>query len=366
MSSEDMKESTFALETIVAHAMQIPGIEVNRSRFLSSIFPEKDYDLERIINEGPVAAGIDQETLAKLANKLIFKRTGASSVASFLAGLPGGVALAATIPADVLQFFAMAVRLAQELAYLYGAEDFWKNGEIDNEKVRNQMVLYCGVMFGASGAVSGVRVLTAQIAKTALKKIPQKALTKTFWYPIVKQVAKAIGVKVTKTTVANGISKAIPVIGGVISGSLNFASMYPMAHRLQKSLEDASFDYTDEELAADIEVIENIETEGSAAASEETPQKSQLFDRVKETTWSIAKRGVSAAKGAFNTMGQSISSVFNKKKDSPSEENTQDENRPMMTFDERIEMIRKLKDLLDDGIITQEEFDQKKAQLLEL
>ncbi|MBP5253883.1 MAG: SHOCT domain-containing protein [Lachnospiraceae bacterium] len=142
--------------------------------------------------------------------------------------------------------------------------------------------------------------------------------------------------------------------------------MYPMAHRLQKSLEDASFDYTDEELAADIEVIENIETEGSAAASEETPQKSQLFDRVKETTWSIAKRGVSAAKGAFNTMGQSISSVFNKKKDSPSEENTQDENRPMMTFDERIEMIRKLKDLLDDGIITQEEFDQKKAQLLEL
>jgi hypothetical protein len=63
--------------------------------------------------------------------------------------------------------------------------------------------------------VSGVRVLSTQIAKTTLKKLPQKALTKTFWYPIVKQIGKAIGVKVTKTTVAKGFSKAIPVIGGL-------------------------------------------------------------------------------------------------------------------------------------------------------
>ena len=33
-------------------------------------------------------------------------------------------------------------------------------------------MLYCGVMFGVSGAVSGVRVLSTQLSKTALKKIP--------------------------------------------------------------------------------------------------------------------------------------------------------------------------------------------------
>ena len=37
---------------------------------------------------------------------------------SFAAGIPGGLAMAATIPADVAQFFGMALRLAQELAYL--------------------------------------------------------------------------------------------------------------------------------------------------------------------------------------------------------------------------------------------------------
>ena len=67
--------------------------------------------------------------------------------------------MAATIPADVMQFFGMALRLAQELSYLYGAHDLWQGGQVDDERVQNQLILYCGVMFGVSGAVSGVRVL---------------------------------------------------------------------------------------------------------------------------------------------------------------------------------------------------------------
>ena len=145
--------------------------------------------------------------------------------------------MGATIPADTLQFFGMSLRLAQELAYLYGAQDLWKNGEIDDDAVRGQLILYCGVMFGVSGAAAGVRILSSQIAKTTLKKLPQKALTKTLWYPIVKQIGKLVGVKVTKNTVAKGVSKAIPVVGGVISGGLNFASMLPMAKRLASSLD---------------------------------------------------------------------------------------------------------------------------------
>lgn len=123
----------------------------------------------------------------------------------------------------------MALRLAQELSYLYGGGDLWVDGQIDDDKVKSQLIMYCGVMFGVSGAVSGVRVLSTQIAKTTLKKLPQKALTKTFWFPMIKQIGKALSIKVTKATVAQGISKAIPVIGGVISGGLNFASMMPMA-----------------------------------------------------------------------------------------------------------------------------------------
>src|SRR5699024_2415835 len=90
------------------------------------------------------------------------------------------------------------------------------------------------------------------------QKVAQQALTKTFWYPIVKQVGKAVGIKVTKNTVAKGVTKAVPVIGGVISGTLNFASMMPMAKRLLETLDQASFQYTEAEIVADYEEIQRM------------------------------------------------------------------------------------------------------------
>lgn len=245
------------LEDIITKTIQIPGVKVNRKQFLAEQFASKANNLEEILDKGPIEAGIKREDIKLLSKKLILTRTSQSSIASFVAGIPGGLAMAATIPADTLQFFGMTLRLAQELSYLYGAQDLWKDGTIDDEKVKNQLILYCGVMFGVSGAVSGVRVLSTQLSKTALKKIPQKALTKTFWYPILKKIASFIGVSLTKKTFAQGVSKAVPVIGGVISGGINFASMMPMANKLNDTLDKATFNYSDEEFNKDIEIIMN-------------------------------------------------------------------------------------------------------------
>ncbi len=51
-----------------------------------------------------------------------------SSGASVLAGLIGGIAMAVTIPADVVHYYAMALKLAQELGYIYGSPNIvvWK------------------------------------------------------------------------------------------------------------------------------------------------------------------------------------------------------------------------------------------------
>ena len=333
----DLKEQSIekevALESVITSAIQIPGVKVERKKFLAEMFATEDVVIQDVLDFGPIAANIPQERLTQLANKHILKRTSESSIASFVAGIPGGFAMAATIPLDILQFFGMALRLAQELSYMYGADDLWQDGKVDDEKVRNQLLLYCGVMFGVSGAVSGVRVLTTQIAKTTLKKLPQKALTKTFWYPIIKQMGKAIGIKVTKSTVAKGVSKVIPVIGGVISGGLNFASMMPMANRLQKALDSATFGYTEEELETDIEIIENISDENFSATQEEKDLKTKIAESGKKTM-------------------DSISGFFTKKKVS----SKQDEDP--------IEIIKKLSELKNNGIITQEEFDAKKAELL--
>lgn len=326
--------SDIILEEIICKAIQIPGVKVDRNKFLAEIFSSKVDWLESIINNGPVEAGITREEINNIANKLIMKRTSQSSIASFAAGIPGGLAMAATIPANILQFFGMSLRLAQELSYLYGADDLWENGKVDDEKVKNQLILYCGVMFGVSGAVSGVRVLSTQVAKTALKKIPQKALTKTFWYPIIKKICSFVGYTLTKKTLASGVSKAVPVIGGVISGTINFASMMPMARKLNDTLDNATFDYSEEEFARDIELLSN---ETGEVLEEDKQNIKEKF-----------------AEG-FNKTKNSVSNLFSKLG------NDKDKSKI-----DSIEEIKKYKELLDSGIINQEEFNRKKKELLNL
>lgn len=189
-------------------------------------------------------------------------------------------------------------------------------------------------MFGVSGAISGVRVLSTQIAKTTLKKLPQKALTKTFWYPIIKQIGKAFSIKVTKSTVAQGISKTIPIIGGVISGSLNFASMLPMANRLQAALDSAAFNYSEEDFEKDILEIENF----SETNIEEENNKKNIKNKIVE--------------GSKKTINN-LSGIFSKKKTTAESQKT-----------DLFESIKKLSELKESGILTQEEFETKKAELL--
>ena len=92
------------------------------------------------------------------------------------------------------------------------------------------------------------------IGKQALKSIPQKALTKTLYYPILKKVLKVFGISLTKGTFAKGVSKVLPVVSGVISGGITFATMKPMGENLQKEL-SKMIDYNEEQYEKDVKSI---------------------------------------------------------------------------------------------------------------
>ena len=110
---------------------------------------------------GPIEAGIDRDELMKLSRSLVVDRTMKSTAMSFAAGLPGGLASATTITADIIQYFCMALRIAQEIAYLYGEDDLWSKENLKEEKVMNSLIIYCGVMFGTGGAAATLRVLAS-------------------------------------------------------------------------------------------------------------------------------------------------------------------------------------------------------------
>lgn len=164
--------------------------------------------------------------------------------------------MAATIPADIAQFYGYSLKLAQEISYIYGYNNIWNDQEELTEDAKNTLILYLGIMLGVSSSGAAVRILSNKMAAQAFKRIPQKALTKTVYYPIIKKVMAVFGTKLTKATFAKGISKVIPLIGGAVSGSMNYFSLKPMANRLKDEL-GKNVSYTQKDLEQDIKILKN-------------------------------------------------------------------------------------------------------------
>ena len=196
-----------------------------------------------------------------------------SSSISFVSGLPGGVAIAAIIPADMAQFYGYSLKLAQEISYVYGYQNIWTNQDELTEDAKNTLILYLGVMLGITSAGAAVRILSNKLALQALKKIPQKALTKTIYYPIIKKVMAIFGANLTKATFAKGVSKVIPVVGGVLSGSMNYLALKPMANKLKDEL-GKSVNYTQQDFEQDIKIL----NEEDVLVTEYEPNSTTTYD----------------------------------------------------------------------------------------
>lgn len=223
-------------------ALSMPGVKVDRDDFLKKEL--KNYcspeQLNLAISNRPIN-GVSKEIIDRIANACINSHTTKVTTISAVAGIPGGFAMAGTTPADMTQYYWHVFVLAQKLAYLYGFPDLRdENGNL-TDTASDMLTLFVGVMMGASAANQAIKGLAKEFAKQVVKRLPQKALTKTMYYPIIKQIAKWIGVKLTKDTFAKGLGKVIPILGGVISGGLTLATFRPSAKRLQHKLQEEMF-----------------------------------------------------------------------------------------------------------------------------
>lgn len=238
---------------VVNESLKLPFVKINRSEFLIKKFGEQVDDIQKLIDEGPQVF-FSKEELDESAIKVINANVLQSSSLSFASGLPGGFAMAATIPADIAQFYGYSLKLAQEISYIYGYNNMWNDqGEL-TEDAKNTLILYLGVMLGVTSAGAAVRILSNKMALQALKRIPQKALTKTIYYPIIKKVMAIFGTKLTKATFAKGVSKFIPLVGGAVSGTMNYISLKPMANRLKDEL-GKNINYTTKDFEQDIKIL---------------------------------------------------------------------------------------------------------------
>lgn len=219
---------------LVTKAANLPLVKIDRANFLETHFAKicSEEKVQEILELGPVAAGISLDSLNKIAKDCINFETTKVTTLSFAAGVPGGFAMVGTIPADMAQYYAHVLRIAQKLAYLYGFPDISQMGDGTN----NIYILFLGIMSGVQAATAGVRAVFAPTAAAVTKKLAAKPLTKGIIYPIVKSVAIKLGHRMTKEIFAKGVGKIVPLAGGVISAGITLPLYKVMAGRLHKHL----------------------------------------------------------------------------------------------------------------------------------
>lgn len=219
--------------------MRLKGVAIERDHFLRSEFRKRGVSGERVelaISTSPAAAGMDSGLVDSIAMDVIDFETKKSSVLSFSAGLPGGLAMLGTIPADVTQYYVHAIRIMQKLAYLYGWQSFIDDCDEMDDETLAAFALLLAVMVGVSGANSALTAFSKTVQSNVAKKVANKALMNTSYYPIIKKVLTGIGVKVTKSSFGDAVSKVVPVIGGFVSGGLTFFSLKNGSKRLAVEL----------------------------------------------------------------------------------------------------------------------------------
>ncbi len=218
--------------------MKTPGVKVSRTAFLAETFGL----MEEEVLLGKYEIGLDRRN--QVARDLVHNRTLQSSAASFAAGIPGGLALAATIPADLAQNIAFSLRLGQELAYVYGYEDV--SGDKD------KLALFLGVMSNVQGADALLRATSGAAAKYAAKHLLIKPLMEAAGLAVLARVFLIFGGRqVGRHGLLRLAVKAVPVVGGAFSGAVTWATMRPAAERLRAELEKG-YDYTEEQYLHDV------------------------------------------------------------------------------------------------------------------
>jgi len=230
------------IEDVIIMGLKVPGIRIDRANFLQSEL-KKNYPqsvIDDAIAYNPLHAKIPSEAIDKIADEVIkYERACVSGISAAL-GAPGGVAMVATIPADIAQYYGYMLRATQKLLYLYGFPeiDLEEKGQKFDSETMNILIICMGVMYGAAGANNALKAMAKALAAGVEKQLLKKALTKGTIYPIVKSVAKWFSVKMTKEVFAGFFKKAIPVVGGVIGGGITFVSFKPCCDKLKASLQN--------------------------------------------------------------------------------------------------------------------------------
>ncbi len=359
---------------ILRRAATLRGVTIDRETFLRTELSKKCPPdvVKAAVETNPQAAGVPMRIMDELADAAISIETRKVTGLSALAGMPGGLAMFGTIPADVVQYFAHSLRIEQKLAYIYGWESFLNDEDEVDDETMYRLILFLGVMMQVGSIDSSLVKFAAQTAKAGVARaIEKQALTKTFWFIPLRRVLRVVGVNMTKKSFAETVAKGVPVVGGVVSGGLTYVTFRPSAVSLKKHLrtlpQATGVVLPEEEMEAVLEQIDE-ETKADykaalAAAGERAAEVANVaMDKAAVAASSARDIAGGAAKAAASGLRKGfggLSARIGKARDARGKAEA-----AAPAAEDIATQLQAYKSMLDAGLITQEDYDAKKKELL--
>lgn len=230
---------------ILKASLKIADWKVDRKAFLTEVFEKycEESQMNDLLKYSPITADLDDYFIKKVADQTINNQVMKLSGLSFVAGLPGGLAMAGTVPADIAQFYYHIIVLSQKLAYIYGwPQIFDQTQQETTEEDLTKLTFIIGVMFGNLEAEQAMEDWANEI-----KQLPEEAGV-TFrvsrndgMLHLAAQIAKWLAIKITKESFGKSASKIVPILGGLFSGGMSYISAKGMTANYIEFMQEQHF-----------------------------------------------------------------------------------------------------------------------------
>lgn len=237
---DQVLESLPTFDEVISQAVRLPGTGVNRSEYLTKTIGHKygQRIAQASIETTPARAGIPAHKLVKIAKNSIARDGRRTTALSFAAGIPGGVAGAVTIPADMVQFYGYLIRTIQKLTYLYGWRDLLHIEEGKADRAASRAILvFLGVMAGVPKADKVFKQLATRRVAGASDQVLRNILLMGGFDDDIEEISVELGKRMARRLTGQVAGKTVPIVGGIVSGVLTNTGYGDMSKRLLKELQ---------------------------------------------------------------------------------------------------------------------------------
>ncbi len=193
---------------LVSALVQMLNLYLQTGQIPSREVAEEARQMGIVINAPQEIALVPARELDKLANRFVDSNRLMATGSGAVMGLPGGLVMLATIPADISALAYFSFRTISGVAQSYGHETRSEEGRAI------ALLLFAGATGLETVTVAGSQVFLSSLTKNVLTKPYRDLIIKQ----VIPQVAKSLGLSLSE----RGIGRFIPLLGSVVGGTANY------------------------------------------------------------------------------------------------------------------------------------------------